>query len=569
MAKITIVNEEGQNLNRYKMVPVAGQTDIYDLERAANITKQGTPFSPETMAHYTQDEDLVAHTSDADIHVTAEKKAAWDAGIVSTYIHTKNGTVHDLAGTGNNIEFLAKAEISDGDTWTVNGVAVTATLQNGDPLPDDLFKSGSWVTGVRLDGAKLGFKNAGGSIKYNVFCQPDEPPTKEGIWLKTAAVENIKKIVFDTNPFGAGKWLTPDGVADYPSAISDVTIGGIYNNKIYFIGASPKVFSYDVNINLWDNTSLRDMPTSVSGGVWSGQALAQIDDKIYIFAGRDFNSNNGGNGVPQTFAFCYNMSTNVFTRLTDFPSACYGLTACAINGKVYLFGGVWYDSNSTPHYLNKAVEFDPSTNTYKNIAIFPVSNFWITNCVAYNGEVFCFSGSSYAYAYNPVTNSYRTILATPRTNINQDKAVVVADEIYFIGGYLSTNYSPYLSVHAYKPATNTYRSLSDMPSTPVYSTHTESAVLLGNNIYSFCGGDSKRHKRMSLITKNYPDNNTAVIQYFPNDTSHVASLVTSKLCDYLPSYFKDAMLFKDGNLLYPELYTGDGTAWTKIREAQS
>ena len=82
---------------------------------------------------------------------------------VSTYIHTKTGTVHDLSGTGNNVEFLATAGISDGDTWTVNGTAVTATLQNGEVLPADLFKSDSWVTGVRLDGAKLGFKSAGGN----------------------------------------------------------------------------------------------------------------------------------------------------------------------------------------------------------------------------------------------------------------------------------------------------------------------------------------------------------------------------------------------------------------------
>jgi len=157
MAKIVIQNEEGQNLNRYKMTQVDGQANTYDLERAANITKQGTPFSPETMDHYVQDEDLTVHTEDASIHTSATEKAKLAAGIVSTYIHTKNGTMHNLAGGGNNVEFLAADGISDGDTWTVNGVAVTAILQNGDPLPADMFKSGSWVTGVRLDGAKLGF----------------------------------------------------------------------------------------------------------------------------------------------------------------------------------------------------------------------------------------------------------------------------------------------------------------------------------------------------------------------------------------------------------------------------
>jgi len=59
MAKITIQNEEGQNLNRYLITPTDGGTPFTaDLARAANITKQGTPFSPETMAYYVQDEDI-------------------------------------------------------------------------------------------------------------------------------------------------------------------------------------------------------------------------------------------------------------------------------------------------------------------------------------------------------------------------------------------------------------------------------------------------------------------------------------------------------------------------------
>lgn len=103
--------------------------------------------------------DINAHGNDAVSHVTATDRTKWDSGIVSTYIHTKTGTVHNLQGTGNNIQFYATADIADGDTWSVNGVAITATLQNGDPLPGDLFKNGHWVTGVRLsdDGTRLGF----------------------------------------------------------------------------------------------------------------------------------------------------------------------------------------------------------------------------------------------------------------------------------------------------------------------------------------------------------------------------------------------------------------------------
>ena len=62
MAKIVFVDEEGQNLNRYQLVPVDGQPNIFDLVRMANITKQGTPIYKATLDRLVQDEDLTAHT---------------------------------------------------------------------------------------------------------------------------------------------------------------------------------------------------------------------------------------------------------------------------------------------------------------------------------------------------------------------------------------------------------------------------------------------------------------------------------------------------------------------------
>ena len=82
-----------------------------------------------------------------------------------TALHARTGTVNNLAvpDGAKNLTFLATATIADGDTWTVNGTAVTAVLQNGEALPGELFKAGCWVTGVRLseDGTKLTFPGKG------------------------------------------------------------------------------------------------------------------------------------------------------------------------------------------------------------------------------------------------------------------------------------------------------------------------------------------------------------------------------------------------------------------------
>lgn len=97
--------------------------------------------------------------------------AIFDAG-THTAIHAKTGITHNLQVDpgAKNLAFQATADISDGDSWTINGQPVTAVLQNGEPVPGELFKAGCWVTGVRLsdDGTQLFFR-AGASTVPSIF----------------------------------------------------------------------------------------------------------------------------------------------------------------------------------------------------------------------------------------------------------------------------------------------------------------------------------------------------------------------------------------------------------------
>lgn len=130
--------------NRRRLEPT-GIENTYDVVRAeGNVAETGDAFAEDAMNDL--EERIAAGLAD---------------GAITTAIHTKTGTTHNLTvPTGaKNLTFLATEDIADGDKWTVNGVAVTAVLQNGEPLPGDLFKSGCWVTGVYWDGAKLGFRS--------------------------------------------------------------------------------------------------------------------------------------------------------------------------------------------------------------------------------------------------------------------------------------------------------------------------------------------------------------------------------------------------------------------------
>lgn len=87
-----------------------------------------------------------------------------DVGGFSPYTCTTSGTTHALAGTGNNIKFVADAAFSAGDTITVNGTTVTAQTQDGSALDAGTWASGA-VVACYLDGTTLNFNGGGVSMK--------------------------------------------------------------------------------------------------------------------------------------------------------------------------------------------------------------------------------------------------------------------------------------------------------------------------------------------------------------------------------------------------------------------
>ena len=79
---------------------------------------------------------------------------------ISIYVHSKSGTVHNFEGTGENGKALITADFSAGDTFTVNGEAVSAYC--GLEAPDEsTIVNGRWVY-FAFDGTQLNFKGGGG-----------------------------------------------------------------------------------------------------------------------------------------------------------------------------------------------------------------------------------------------------------------------------------------------------------------------------------------------------------------------------------------------------------------------
>ena len=142
------------------------------------------PF--DTAAYFAQLEAAIqAHQTDAEAQIEqlrqaisdVEGSAAWmmkdlydpqDLRIDMTtqlYTHSKSGTVHEFTGQGANGPALMTADISSGDTFTVNGEPVTAYMGT-DNATESMAGSpytGKWVTFVVEDGV-LNFKGGGGRV---------------------------------------------------------------------------------------------------------------------------------------------------------------------------------------------------------------------------------------------------------------------------------------------------------------------------------------------------------------------------------------------------------------------
>ena len=78
------------------------------------------------------------------IAIDAQMKLNEDAG-VGTATEIKTGTVHALTranGDNNTFRFVSTSVFNSGDTFTVDGVSVTALLPSGEALPDAAYAIG-------------------------------------------------------------------------------------------------------------------------------------------------------------------------------------------------------------------------------------------------------------------------------------------------------------------------------------------------------------------------------------------------------------------------------------------
>lgn len=186
-------------------------------------------------------------------------------------------------------------------------------------------------------------------------------------------------------------------------------------------------------------------------GPRSSMAVAIFEGKIIVIAG------HSDSGVLSSVEM-FDPTTNIWSALSEKPTAVYNASAVVLGEKIYVPGGVTQDGSPT-----KVVEvFNPRKNTWEQASELPVATS-AYGMASYEGQIFLFGGSDSAktldsvWRYDPITDSWHE--GTPMQTARMNPAVLSdAGKIYVMGGsngesQLNTNesYSPYTELEKENP----------------------------------------------------------------------------------------------------------------------
>jgi hypothetical protein len=165
--------------------------------------------------------------------------------------------------------------------------------------------------------------------------------------------------------FGTNEVLAYDPVSDEWSYKARMSVkrgehcAVAYEDKIYVIGGkdfsgyeTPVVEVYDPSTDSWSQVS--DLPT-----VRHHHAIVVVDSLIYVVGGRE--GYWGGPYTSISAVEAYSPASDTWYTITDMPNPRGGLSAAAIDGKLYTFGG------EIPGLFANTEEYDPELNTWRQL----------------------------------------------------------------------------------------------------------------------------------------------------------------------------------------------------------
>ncbi|WP_137744830.1 Kelch repeat-containing protein [Robertmurraya siralis] len=407
----------------------------------------------------------------------------------------------------------------------------------------------------------------GGGAGLNVYTEVNEPPKKEGVWIKTD--KKYKKIISDTMAWIANSFRDPSLIADMPTPRFGVRT--VYcNGAIYAIGGQQnssfygRCYKYDIVSNTWSEI------TSPQYLIAGGHSVDAIDNKIYVIGGYTQTGTANPLGVVQI----YDTNTGVWSLGTTMTGAnagiltLYGHSSAVHDRKIYCFDGRSGGGVNFAYMIAYDVDADNWSIVHQNMS----SGYY------FNAPAFYVGGYIYQFysgIISPTATRIRRIkLDTGDIDILPDAPFLVPrhDEGVLVDGnvYLCSE----TDFYEFDTTNHVFDLVSPLPS-DLYGRLGKRLAYYDGIIY-FMGSGVNASTQLgettsfSFIPKIYDEGTFVLIRtdnfYGLYKTELVTPFNISGDFIRMVTSFDNAYLFVDNTLLSLESYYGDGAQWIKFKE---
>ena len=307
--------------------------------------------------------------------------------ILALAITVSGVMVNFPATNGEFVQFGEEVEaITDGGIWSQKASRSTATY---------------YSTAAEINGEMyvFGGYNSDEVWKYNpqdnVWTKKRNAPMS---FYKASTIKlNTKLYVFyyehlyEYNP-ATDIWTSkcsggPDGWGGGSTAVE-------INGKIYVFGGFNEgypawgVWVYDPVTDSW---SKKEYNSSNRPNARVNHSAVAINGKMYVFGGHN------GSGVGGLFDLWeYDPVTNGWTQKANGPYLGHSSSSVVINGKMYVFGGTTCDSGGYYSCYNSLWEYDPVNNTWTQDPSGATARYG-SSAAAINGKMYIFGGINASY----------------------------------------------------------------------------------------------------------------------------------------------------------------------------
>ena len=230
-----------------------------------------------------------------------------------------------------------------------------------------------------------------------------------------------------------------------------------------------RVDAYNVATNTWSRVA------SMPGARENPNGASAINGKLYVSGGINHESR------PTRTLFVYDPRTNNWTQKANMPQpGCLGVQG-VIDGKLYVY--MPHCDRFSSDVVVRFYRYNPATDTWVKRALPPGQILYPAGGVI-GGKFYLAGEGSRLYVYDPVSNTWQTKAPMPQARTAM-VAAVVNGKLFLVGGVDQPSFDnpPQPEMDVYNPMTNSWATKTPLP----FGTVGGAAVGAAGKVYYITG----------------------------------------------------------------------------------